>query len=56
LNTLAIYLGDIDTETSDKNSLNSIDAVYTVKYYVENLANHNPTWSGLVTYLNGKNY
>jgi hypothetical protein len=56
LNTLAMFLADIDTETADISKLNSIDAVYTVKYYVENLANHNPTWSGLVTYLNGKNY
>jgi uncharacterized protein YjdB len=55
-NTLAMFLADIDTETAGISKLNSIDAVYILKYFARNIAKLNPTWSNLVPDLKGKNY
>jgi hypothetical protein len=56
LNTLAMYLGDIDTETSEMSKLNSKDAVYMLNYYAKTLAKQNPKWNYFVNSLSGKNY
>jgi hypothetical protein len=51
-----MFLADIDTETADISKLNSIDAVYILKYFAQDIAKLNPTWSNLVPDLKGKNY
>jgi hypothetical protein len=50
-----MYLGDIDTETSDISKLDSKDAVYMLNFYAKTLAKQNPTWSGLVKSLANAN-
>jgi hypothetical protein len=51
-----MYLGDIDTETSEMSKLNSKDAVYMLNYYAKTLAKQNPKWNYFVNSLSGKNY